>query len=754
MGTRPLRRRRPQPPRHRPHRPPLSGWDISQLKRDLRPLFDPRSLAILGASKDPAKWGYALSKNALKGRSRRRVFLVNRNGDEILGERSYSSLRDLPESPELVVITIRPAGFATAVDEALAVGARAIVAITAGLGERDSAGRAIQDEAVRRCKQAGAVMVGPNCLGITDLTTDLDLTWDDFGRGSVALVSQSGNVGLELAQHAHYFGVGFSRFVSLGNQADLDASECVEDLINHDDTRVIAVYLEDFGDGRQFATVAARAVAAGKPVILLTVGSTSASRRMAYSHTGALVSDSLAIDAACRAAGIFRVHTPMQLIDLAQLLLMPRQPGGPRMSVIGDGGGHVALAADRLAAYGLQVEPFTEKTAGEIANVLPPTAASANPVDVAGGGEEDIWTFQRAVRLMAESGEADVVILTGYFGGYSEQLEPYAKQELEVANKMADDAEATRCPLIVQTMYPRSATSQTFRERGVPVFADIEAPARALGLIVDRLMNPPSFEIPTAQPAAGGSGRGADPMEIPSTHAVGRGSGWGADPMEIPSPHAVGGGSGWGVDYFSIRRLLTDAGIHFAEARPVSSEGEAIDAARELGYPIVLKALGTVHKSDVGGVRLAIANEAGLRSAFKELESRLHPSVLSVEANAPLELGVELLIGVKRDRSFGPIVLVGLGGLYTEVFRDVAVALGPVSRDQAGRLIRSLHGSELVTGSRGRPPLDIDAAALAVERLAAFAIAAPSISEVEINPLLVLPQDAIALDARAVGVQQ
>ena len=613
---------------------------------------------------------------------------------------------------------------------------------------------------MRRCKQAGVVMVGPNCLGIADLTTDLDLTWDDFSPGSVALISQSGNIGLELAQHAHYFGVGFSRFVSLGNQADLDASECLEDLIVHDGTALIAVYLEGFGDGRRFASVAAKAVAAGKPVILLTVGSTLASQRMAYSHTGALVSDSLAIDAACRSAGIYRVHTPMQLIDLAQILLMPYQPRGPRISVIGDGGGHVALAADRLAAHGVRVDPFTEQTSARIAEVLPPTATSGNPVDVAGGGEEDIWTFGRAVQVMAESGEADAVILTGYFGGYSEQSGPYAKEEIEVANKMADDAENARCPLIVQTMYPRSPTSQAFRRRGVPIFADIEAPARALGLIVDRLVNPPRFEIPSLNQlpspnAVGeGSGWGAVVDKIPSPHAVGGGSGRGAVVDKIPSPHAVGGGSGWGADYFAIRRLLTDAGIRFVEARPASTEVEAAEAAGKIGYPVVLKALGTAHKSDVGGVRLAIANGEALRDAFRDLESSLHPPLFSVEHQAPTELGVELLIGVKCDRSFGPIALVGLGGVHAEVFRDVAVGLAPLSLDEAARLIRSLHGSQLLTGRRGRPPLDIDAAAAALECLARFAVDSPDVAEVEINPLLVLADGVFALDAHAVGVER
>jgi acyl-CoA synthetase (NDP forming) len=641
---------------------------------------------------------------------------VNRNGDEILGQRSYRSLADLPESPELVVITIRAAGFSAAIDDALAAGARAIVAITAGLGETNAEGRAVQDHAVKRCRAAGAILVGPNCLGIADLTTELDLSWDDFGSGSVALVSQSGNVGLELAQHAHYFGVGFSRFVSLGNQADLDATECIENLINHDGTRVIAVYVEDFGDGRRFAAAAARAARAGKPVILLTVGTTAASRTMAHSHTGALVSDSRAVDAACRTSGMYRVETPLQMIDLAQLLLMQHRPRGRRMSIIGDGGGHVALAADRLAAYGLEVKPFSDRVAAELAAALPSTATTTNPVDIAGGGEEDIWNFERAVHAMAASGEADAVVLTGYFGGYSEQVEPYARQEIEVAETMTREAQAAGCPLIVQTMYPRSPTSRKFRELGVPVFADIEAAARALGAIVQ-----------SPSPLWG----------------EGQGGGW-----NKASP-AHGGGPSGGFDYFLVRRLLANAGIPFGAARPASSESEALAAAAAIGYPVVLKALGTEHKSDVGGVRLAIASEAVLRDAFREMQSRLSPPRFSVEREAPIELGVELLIGVKRDRSFGPIALVGLGGIHAEVFRDAAVALAPLTQDQAIALIRSLNGSQLLTGWRNRRPLDIDAAATALRVLSALAAERPDIEEVEVNPLLVLADGVIGLDARA-----
>ena len=639
------------------------------------------------------------------------MFLVNRNGDEILGERSYRSLADVPQPPELVAIVVRAAGFEAAINEAIDAGAKAIVAITSGLGERDQAGLALQQAAVARVRAAGAVMLGPNCLGIADTGTLLDLTWDDFGPGPVGLISQSGNLGLELAQLAHDAGVGFSRFVSLGNQADLTAAECLESLIAHEPTRVVALYLEDFGDGRALASVAESAARAGKPVILLTVGSSPASVRTAYSHTAALVSDSIAVDAACRASGMYRVDTPQQMIDLVQMLLLADQPRGRRVAIVGDGGGHVALAADRLTAHGLLIESFTDRLAADLAGLLPPTASTRNPVDVAGGGEEDVFNFERVIRMIAESGEADAVLLTGYFGGYSEQSDAFRRLELQVADAMALAAKGAERPLIVQTMYPRSVTTADLRQRGVPVYADIEAAVRSLGRLVDRVADPP-FGVPP------------------------------------PVALAVYPTSAKPTDYFGARRLLADAGVAFIDARPAESMEAAIAAAGSLGYPVVLKALGRTHKSDAGGVRLALADDAALREAFNDLRDRLHPPLLAVERMAPIDRGVELLIGVKRDRSFGPIALVGIGGLYAELLGDVAVALAPITAEQAVRLIESLRGAALLLGRRGRPRLDIEAAANALRALSRLAAATPEITEIEINPLLVLEAGALALDAR------
>ena len=681
------------------------------MPRDLRPLFDPRSVAILGASSVPAKWGNWLGRGALRGAHRRAVFLVNRSGAELLGQKTYPSLGDLPEPVELVVIAIGASGFELAVEESLRAGAKAIVAITAGLGEMGGDGSAIERAVVERVRAAGAILVGPNCLGVIDTRTELHLAYANVSAGPIGLISQSGNIALELASVAGDAGFGVSRFVSVGNQADLDVTEVISEFVKHEPTRVIAVYVEDFRDGRALAQAALNAHAEGKPVIVLTAGSSRAGARAARSHTGALVSASVAIDAACRASGMLRVMSTHEMIELAQALLMPHRPHGRRVGIIGDGGGHVALAADLVTERGLEVPLLSEGLSSRIGASLPPRAAIRNPIDMAGGGEQDLHNYQRAVRTLAESGEVDAVVLTGYFGGYSQESEELGVIETEVANDVAMAVHEARCPLIVHTMYPASAPATALRSKLVPVYDDIAGASRALARVVEWTGQTPS---------------GVPELPPPPTHR----------PVE--------------EGYFEARELLAAAGIPFAPARRVTSLAEAQSAAVELGFPIVLKALSASHKSDAGGVRLGIAGESELEAAFIDMAARLNAGVFSVERMIDKTDAVELLLGVRRDPSFGPVVVIGIGGLYTEVLQDVAVALAPLKPDMAGRLVRSLHAAPLLLGSRGRPPLDIAAAARVAADLSQLAAGWPELAEVEINPLLVRRAGVVALDARVV----
>jgi acyl-CoA synthetase (NDP forming) len=354
---------------------------------------------------------------------------------------------------------------------------------------------------------------------------------------------------------------------------------------------------------------------------------------------------------------------------------------------------------------------LTEELAARIGATLPPAAATRNPVDLAGGGEQDFLNFERTVRALASSGEVDAVLLTGYFGGYSTESVDFARRETQVAVGMATAAEESERPLMVHTMYPASPSIRAIRSRHVPVYADIEAAVHVLGRLVARSEQPPS-------------GVPALPAAITASPVL--------------------------ESYFEARALMADAGIPFVKACQVWKLTEAQFAASDLGYPVVLKALGSSRKSDRGGVQVGIAGEGALEAAFMEMKSRLKPPAFSVERMAATTDGVELIVGVRRDPSFGPVVVIGMGGVYADVLQDVAVALAPVSQDVADQLLRSLRGAPLLLGTRGRPALDLAAGARVAVALSVLAAERPDIAEIEINPVLVGREGALALDARIV----
>ncbi len=672
------------------------------MARDLTALFEPRSVAVVGVSADENKWGYWFARDALKGAHRRQVFLVARSGGELFGRPVYRSVTDLPEPPELVILSVPASALEQAVDESLAAGARALVAIAAGLGEQGDEGREREAAIVARVRAAGAVLVGPNCLGVFDAAAELELATNTLPGGPVGFISQSGNIALETALLLADVGLGYSRLVSIGNQADLDATELVTALGEHDGSRVLGIYVEDFRDGRAFAEAAR---SAGKPVVLLTVGRTAAASRAARSHTGSLTSDLDAVDAACRAAGVHRVDTPRELVDLVQALLSPTRPRGRRVAVVGDGGGYGAVAADLCGRRELELPELSAATQDTLRSVLPPTAATANPVDLAGAGEQDTYSFARSTQALLEAPEVDSVLFTAYFGGYSDVSDELRTRELDVARLLAQASRDTGRPLFVHTMYWDSPPARALRADGIPVYRAIESAVDALARLAEPDERRPLATLP---PAA-----------------------------TTPLP---------GDGYFAAREALAATGIPFGEARSVLSVGEAAAAAAAIGYPVVVKAVATLHKSDSGGVVVGVRDDEELAAVV----ARLGTGALSVERMEDVAGGFELLIGARRDESFGPIVLAGAGGLYTETLADTAVALAPVDEAEATELLRSLRCAPLLLGARGRPALDLAAAAKALAALSRFAAERPEVAEVEVNPLLVRREGAVGLDARIV----
>ncbi len=688
----------------------------SGLRRDLTTLFAPRSVAILGASDDSSKWGHALSKHMVGAGSDAEIHLVNHKGTPVLGRptvRSLAEARVANGGPlDLVAICVPAAGFLQSLDDALAAGARAVVAITAGLAELDADGAHIEAEARDRVRRHGALLVGPNCLGVVDTTTRLQLSGELLQAGSIAVLSQSGNIVIDLADLMRERGVGISRFVSLGNQSDLGLVDFMHACVEHPGTESVAVYVEDVVDGRAFIDAARALRAVGKPVVLLAPGRSAGATRGAASHTGSLTSAAQVVDAACAAAGVHRVETPEQMIDLLVALGSHRRSNGRRIAILTDGGGHGAVAADALVAAGLEVPLLRPALGRQLTAALLANSSVDNPVDLAGAGEQDASSYAKALSVLLGSDEVDAVLLTGYFGGYAAGDSRLAGPELAAAGEIARVTAAQSKPVVVHTIYPHSPSCQVLSAVGIPVFRDVRRAGRVL---------------------AG--------LAAAEAHAV-------LDPVELPRPAAALAGGGYGA----ARAMFARAGIEFPAAVEVTAEAQLRDALASgiVRFPVVLKALGLLHKSDAGGVVLGLADEPSAVTAYRDMVRRLDPPAVSAEHMADRDQGVELIVGTVWDARFGPVLMVGLGGIFTEVLADTAFATAPVTAATAREMLLSLRGAPLLRGLRGVGPVDLDAISDLAARVSVVAAEHPELGELEINPVLCTSSGALALDARVV----
>ena len=559
----------------------------------------------------------------------------------------------------------------------------------------------------RRIREHGGRLVGPNCLGIYDATTDVQLAWGEFSPGSLGIVSQSGQLGSELANLAADRGLGVSRFVSVGNQVDVTAQEALADLLDHEATRVVALYVESFLDGHRMIETLRALRAAGKHTVLLTVGASEASRRAARSHTGALTSALDVVDAACRAAGVIRVDTPAQLVDLAQLLLSTPLPAGRRVAVVGDSGGQGAVAADLAGGHGLRVEPLDESSRGRLAAMLPPDAGLTNPIDLAGAGEQDLTTYARVVDTLLADPAVDAVALTGYFGSYGADTPSIADAEQQVARSVADAARQHGKPVVLHSMCRASETVDLLRRLGVPTYHTIESAVASLARGVS-LNRRPGRQVP---------------------RSTGR------------ERSVVGDG------YLAARELLADVGVRFPSAVGVHTVSDVVAAAARLRPPYVLKADWIAHKTEVGGVVLGLADADQAAKAFEEMSARLGPGRYVLEEQDQRADTVEVIIGARRDPTFGPLVMVGAGGVQAELFRDTALELAPVDPDTAASMLRRLRSHALLTGWRGRPAVDVTDVIRTVVAVSTLICELPWCDELELNPVRVGPDGALAVDA-------
>ncbi|MGI9117401.1 MAG: acetate--CoA ligase family protein [Gaiellales bacterium] len=685
-------------------------------RRDLRPLFEPRSVLLVGATADTMKWGGWVTKSFGETRHLRDTHFVNLRGGELYGVTALTSIADVDAAIDLAVIVVPAPAVPEAVTQSLALGAKALVIITSGFGETSEEGRVVQEAIVEEVRAAGAVLLGPNCLGLYDDATSLNVYGGTFPSGDLALATQSGNLALEVALLLEHQGLGLTRFASVGNQADLTIGDVIRDFAHHDATRVVGAYVESPRDGAAFAD-AVREAAARKPVVLFAAGRTAAGAHAAASHTGNLAAESRVLRAICRDAGAVVVDTPGEFVDAVATLRTGYGLGRRRIGVVADGGGHGVVAADTVIESGLEMADLSEATKQAMQPHLKHNAA-ANPVDLAGADGSMLWCFHGLVDAMLASDEVDAVVMSGYFGGYGAYHPESESAELEVVDAIAGSAAKHGKPVAIQSMEEPSGNRSIIRmkEIGLPVFPRIEQAVAAL----TRLDRPPLV-----------TGGAAAPV-----------------PERALSARPA---------YPEARAALAELGIPFPEGALAASAAEAAEILTRVGAPAAMKAVAAelLHKTDAGGVVLGVSTPEVAAETFDAMLHRVTEASgialdgIWVERMAEPG-GVDLVLGAKRDPAFGPVLLVGVGGVFVEILDDVVLAPAPTDPVHLAGLIRTLRAFPLLAGARGQEPVALDAVARIACRLGDLLIAHPEIGEVEINPLRATGSGAIALDARIV----
>jgi acetyl coenzyme A synthetase (ADP forming)-like protein len=689
-------------------------------------LLAPRSVAVIGASRQRGTIGAELFHNLVINGFHGPLYPVNPAATTIEDRPAFASVLDIPGEVEMAVITVPAVAVLGSVRECATKGVRALVVISAGFGESGPEGLELQHQLLEVSRQAGMRVVGPNCMGVINTAPEvsLDATFapDRPVRGRIGFLSQSGGLGLAVMARAQALGSGLSSFVSVGNKSDLSGNDFIQFWESDPATDLIMLYLESFGNPRKFARIARR-VSRSKPILAVKGGRSPAGNRATSSHTGALLSASdITVDALFQQAGVIRTDTLAELFDVALLLGSQPLPAGNRVAIVTNAGGPAILCADACEANGLVVPALPDEIRRELAAFMPAAGSTGNPVDMlaAATGED----YKRAIALLAACHDVDSVIAIF--------TPPLVTKASDVVRAILSASRDLPRPMpLLSVFMSKQATPRVIRSGGVgvPQYPFPEEAARALSLA-----------------ARFGRWRTTPEEPLPVLEGIDR------DRAVAVVASALAEGAGW-MTATGVGDLLACYGISMVTTHIASTPREAGRQAATLGSPVALKAIApdVLHKSDAGAVRLNLRGERAVSRAAEEMAASLekaghHASGFQVQAMAAA--GVEMLVGVVQDQRFGPVLACGAGGTTTELLKDVAVRITPITRGEADRMVRSLKTFPQLDGYRGAPRADIDALEDVLLRVSALVETHPEVAEMDLNPLIVHPAGAVVVDAR------
>ena len=699
-----------------------SAIDLSSL----RPLFEPRSIAVIGASATPGKIGAApiafLQRAGFSGA----IYPVSRSSKEVAGLRAYASVQEIEQSIDMAIFAVPAAQIPSAFEECTAKGVRSGVMFTSGFAESDAWGAAIQAQLADGARRAGMRLLGPNCLGIANYGTGVFASFSPFFAqasskpGHMALVSQSGAFGGYAAMAAQDLGISFSYWMTTGNEADVDLADGLGFLAHDPQTRVILAYMEGCRNGPKLIKALEMCREQRKPVVMLKVGRTEIGAAAAASHTASLAGADNVYDAIFSQYDVYRADSIDEWFDVGRAAAVGRLPRSNRIALVTASGGVGVFMADEAVAKGLDVAPLNERTQAAIKELVP-FAGTRNPIDVTGQAVADINLFEATIEAVA--GSDDYASFVGFHAGIGRS--PAAGSRLQKA--WAELRRRYPDTMIAVSGASTPELDRAYEAEGCLAFRD---PGRAVRAIAALSRFSEAFN--------------RKPRQLPAETAA-------------RTPPITGT-----LSETASLDLLKQAGVQVMPFRRVQSGDEGAAAADEFGYPVALKIVSPdiLHKSDIGGVALSLANAADVQRAYESILVKAKSAVPGARIDgclvAPMiKGGVETIVGVQRDPVFGMIVMFGLGGVLVEVLRDVSFRAAPFDEEEAQRMIAETKAATVLRGIRGAPPADTAALATALSRLSVFAAAnAAHIESIDINPFLVRPvgQGVCALDAVVVGM--
>ena len=696
------------------------------MRESLIPFFNPKSVAIIGASQNPEKLSNGIVRNMQSYGYKGDVYPVNPGADQVNGLQCYTSIKDIPGTVDLAVIILPAQHIATALRDCGQKGVGAVTVISGGFKEVGEDGQALEYELLEILANSNMRMIGPNCVGTMNLITGLNSTFIRGmpARGGIGFISQSGAVCGGVVDHIALKGIGFSHFLSLGNMADVSETDMIEYLAHDADTSVIAVYMEGVKDGKRFIDVC-RQVTPNKPVVVLKAGRSDEGAKAVSSHTGSLAGSHAAYQAAFAQSGVIEVFSVSDLLNVSMALDWLPESNGNRTVIVTNSGGPAALASDSFAQHGIALAELSPKTRSKLAENLNPSAQVANPVDMLGGADQN--EYCHALRTVLEDDGVDMALAI---------LVPTSLVDpVQIAQALIDATSKSDKPVIACLMGFESVQEAALllHQHHIPC---VDYPVKT-GVMLQALILKAKRRSPDAI------------VKIIPTK----------DSREIAEAvfkmhHPL---KSWGEHV--TRDVLAAYQIPLVEGRLATNKGQAQVIAQQIGFPLVIKGASSdiLHKSDASAVVINIQDENALNAAYENiLANMINANPQAVIDGMLIEKmaqpGKEVIIGMKRDPTFGSLIMFGMGGIFVELFKDVAFRVAPLNLEDIHSLVRSTRAYHLLKGWRGDPEYDIAAIEDVIAKLSQFSVDFPNVTEVEINPLRVFPKGngALALDCRMI----